>query len=56
MATNRERLNLRVDPDLKRRLDEAAADAGISTNAFSERALTVFLAHLITTNEEYLPS
>ena len=56
MATERERLNLRVEPELKQRLDEAAADAGISVNAFCERALTVFLAHLITTTEEYLQS
>lgn len=56
MATNRERLNLRVDPVLKQRLDEAATDSGISTNALAERGLKVFLEYLITTNEEYTSS
>ena len=52
MATERERLNLRVDPVLKRDLDRAGTDAGISTNAFAERGLRVFLAYLITTDKE----
>lgn len=46
MATNRERLNLRVNPGLKRDLDRGATDAGISLNAFAERGLELFLSYL----------
>jgi len=44
---DRERISIRLDPDLLARLEEAATERGLSRNVLIERALGDFMDRLI---------
>lgn len=55
MATKRERINLRVEPTLRRALVDGAKASGVSLNAYCARLLHLGHEYLISTTKESEP-